>query len=106
MRIIVCAVVLIVGGVVGYIFYTPILEWLRSPLGTDLYYSTPAGSFNFILKVSTMVGIFAAVPFIIYQLIMFVQPVFKNKLSTPRVLLYTVASVFLAIAGGLFAFFV
>jgi len=106
MRIIVCAVVLIAGGVVGYLFYAPILGWLRSPLGTDLYYSTPAGSFNFILKVSTMVGIFAAVPFIIYQLIMFVQPVFKNKLSTPRVLLYTAASIFLAAAGGLFAFFV
>lgn len=104
-RIIVCAVVLIIGGVVGYLFYTPILEWLRSPLGTNLYYSTPAGSFNFILKVSSMVGILAAVPFIIFQLIMFIQPVFKEKLSTKRVLFYTIASIFLAIAGACFAFY-
>ncbi|HEY8886056.1 MAG TPA: twin-arginine translocase subunit TatC [Candidatus Microsaccharimonas sp.] len=104
-RIIVCAVVLIVGGVVGYLFYNPILEWLRSPLGTNLYYSTPAGSFNFVLKVSSMIGILAAVPFIIFQLIMFVQPVFKEKLSTPRIVFYTVASILLAVAGACFAFY-
>lgn len=105
MRIIVCAVVLIAGGVIGYLFYEPILEWLRSPLGRDLYYSTPAGSFNFIIKVASMVGILAAVPFIIFQLIMFVRPVFSEKLSTKRIIIYTIASIFLAIAGALFAFY-
>jgi Sec-independent protein secretion pathway component TatC len=29
-RLFICAAVLIVGGVIGYIFYTPILEWLRT----------------------------------------------------------------------------
>ena len=104
-RIIVCAVVLIIGGVVGYLFYEQILEWLRSPLGQSLYYSTPAGSFNFILKVSSMVGILAAVPFLIFQLIMFVQPVFKEKLSTARVVFYTLTSILLAVAGTAFAFY-
>jgi len=104
-RLIVCAVVLIVGGIVGYFFYTPILEWLRSPLGHDLYYSTPAGSFNFIIKVASMVGILAAVPFIIYQLIMFVQPVFAKKLSTRRVFAYTITSILLAVTGAMFAFY-
>lgn len=105
-RIIVCAVVLIAGGVVGYLFYTPILEWLRSPLGESLYYNTPAGSFNFILKVSSMIGILAAVPFIIFQLIMFVQPVFKERLSASRIVVYTVSSILLAVAGACFAFYV
>lgn len=105
-RIIVCAVVLVVGGVVGYIFYDPILEWLRSPLGTNLSYSTPAGSFDFIVKVSSMIGILAAVPFMIFQLIMFVQPAFKEKLSTSRIIIYTIASILLAIAGACFAFYV
>jgi len=104
-RLIVCAVVLVIGGIIGYYFYTPILEWLRSPLGTDLYYNTPAGSFNFIIKVSAMVGILAMVPFIIFQLIMFVQPVFREKLSTPRIVFYTFISVILAITGALFAFY-
>lgn len=104
-RIIICAAVLVIGGVIGYIFYTPILEWLRSPLGTNLYYSTPAGSFNFIVKVASMVGILAAIPFIILQLIMFIQPVFKERLSNKRVVFYTVASIFLAVAGGAFAFY-
>jgi len=104
-RLVVCAIVLVIGGVVGYLFYGPILEWLRSPLGTDLYYNTPAGSFNFILKVSAMVGILAMVPFIIFQLIMFVQPVFREKLSTPRIVFYTIVSVLLAVTGALFAFY-
>jgi len=104
-RIFVCAVVLIVGGIIGYIFYAPILEWLRSPLGANLYYSTPAGSFNFVIKVVSMVGILAAVPFIIFQLIMFVQPVFKERLSIGRVTAYTIFSILLAITGGLFAFY-
>jgi sec-independent protein translocase protein TatC len=104
-RLIVCAVVLLVGGVVGYFFYAPILEWLRSPLGHDLYYSTPAGSFNFIIKVASMVGILAAVPFIIFQLIMFIKPVFTDKLSTPRIFTYTIASILLAVTGALFAFY-
>jgi len=104
MRILVCAVVLVVGGVVGYVFYEPILEILRLPLGQDLYYSTPAGSFNFILKVCGMIGVLAAVPFLIYQLIMFVQPVFAQRLSALRVLVYTLSSIFLAAIGALFAY--
>jgi len=106
MRILVCAVVLVIGGVVGYIFYEPILEILRSPLGQDLYYSTPAGSFNFILKVCGMIGVLAAVPFLIHQLIMFVQPVFAQRLPASKILLYTVASVVLAAVGALFAYFI
>lgn len=104
-RLFICAAVLIVGGIIGYLFYTPILEWLRTPLGTNLYYSTPAGSFNFILKVSSMIGILAAVPFIIFQLIMFIQPVFKEKLSMTRIAVYTTSSILLAVVGALFAFY-
>jgi sec-independent protein translocase protein TatC len=104
-RIIICAAVLLVGGVVGYIFYTPILEWLRSPLGTNLYYSTPDGSFNFIIKVVSMVGILAAVPLMIYQLIMFIQPVFKERLPAKTVIGYTIFSILLAVSGALFAFY-
>jgi len=104
-RLIVCAIVLIVGGIVGYFFYEEILVWLRSPLGADLYYSTPAGSFNFIIKVASMVGILAAVPFIIFQLIMFIRPVVAEKLSATRVVFYTLASIGLAVTGALFAFY-
>lgn len=105
-RIAVCAVILVIGGVVGYLFYEPILAWLRSPLGQDLYYSSPAGSFNFIIKVASMVGILAAVPFFVYQLIMFVQPAFKQRLSRGRVFFYALSSILLAAAGAAFAFYV
>jgi len=105
-RVLVCAVILVVGGVIGYLFYEPILQWLRSPLGMDLYYGTPAGSFNFIIKVASMVGVLAAVPFFVYQLITFVQPAFQKRLSRLRVFMYSIASVFLAAIGAAFAFYV
>jgi Tat protein translocase TatC len=57
------------------------------------------------VKVSSMIGILAAVPFIIFQLIRFVQPVFKEKLSMKRIAAYTISSIFLAVAGALFAFY-
>jgi sec-independent protein translocase protein TatC len=105
LRLFICLLVLIAGSIVGYIFYEPILAWLKSPLVGDLYYSTPAGSFNFILKVATMVGIGLAIPVIVYQLVMFVRPAIAEVLSRARVALYTGLSVTLALIGAAFGFY-
>jgi len=105
-RLFVCAGVLILGGVLGYLFYEQILVWLKSPLVGDLYYTTPAGSFNFILKVSTMVGIAMVIPLAVYQLIMFTSPALKKAFSRSRVIGYTGISVLLAAAGAAFGFYI
>lgn len=105
LRLFVCVVVLIVGGVVGYLFYEPILQWLKSPLAGDLYYSSPAGSFSFVMKVATMAGIAVAVPLIIYQIIMFVRPALPKAFSQLRIYSYTLLSVFLAASGAAFGFY-
>lgn len=105
LRLFICVAVLIIGGVVGYFFYEPLLQWLKSPLVADLYYTTPAGSFNFIMKVAAMVGIALAIPVIIYQLMMFIRPALKKGFSKLRISGYTALSIMLAIAGAAFAFY-
>jgi len=104
-RLLVIVAVIIIGGVVGYVFYPQILSWFRSPLHADLYYSSPAGSFSFIMKVSSMVGIGLALPVLIYNIMMFIQPALKQRFTVARITGFTIASVLLAVTGALFAFY-
>ncbi len=105
LRLIVVVAVLVAGGVLGYLLFEPILAWLKSPLIGDLYYSSPAGSFSFVMKIATMVGIALAVPLIIYQIIMFIRPAIPKIFSRKRVAGYTGLSVLLAAAGAAFGFY-
>ncbi len=84
-RLLVCLAVVSVGAIVGYVFYEPILSWLRSPLQTNLYYSTPSGSFAFIMKVSSIIGIGLALPVLIYNILMFIQPALNQRFSVARI---------------------
>lgn len=104
MRLLFSAIALVVAGTVIYFFYTPLLELLRSPLGAPLYYSTPAGSFAFVMKICFMGALVITIPILIYNLIMFVQPAFEKTLSRKRIYLTTITSSLLAIAGAVFAF--
>jgi sec-independent protein translocase protein TatC len=88
------------------LFYEPILAWLQSPLATDLYYTTPAGGFNFVMKVAAMTGIALALPVLTYQLIAFIWPAMPKAFSVRRVITYTALSVLLALVGAAFAFYV
>lgn len=105
-RLFVCAVALIIAGVAVYFYYEPILDILRSPLGSTLYYSTPAGSFAFIMKICFMGALIVTVPLIIYNLIMFVRPAFEKRMSLRGIYLVTLGSASLAIAGALFGFYI
>ncbi len=104
-RLLACVIVVVLGGVIGYLFYQPILSWFRSPLHADLYYNSPAGSFTFVMKVASMVGIGLALPVLIYNIMMFIQPALKQRFTVARITGFTIASVFLAVAGALFAFY-
>lgn len=104
MRLFVSAVILVIVGVIAYFFYEPILTLLRSPLGAPLYYSNPAGSFAFVMRICLMVALTVTIPVIIYNLIMFIQPAFEKSIPHRHVYLTTISSSILAIAGAVFAF--
>ena len=106
LRLLAIAAVLIVGMVIGYIYYEPLFEFIRAPLNAPLHYMSPAGSFTFIIKICLMIGTIAALPVAVYNVIMFVQPALETRLSRLRVYLTTVASLVLALAGASFGYLV
>jgi len=98
--------VLLVGMVIGYFFYEQLFQFIKSPLHTDLHYTSPAGSFNFIIKICLMVGLVGALPVAVYNIIMFIQPALKERISRLRVYITTLLSLLFALAGASFAFLV
>ena len=85
LRLLAVFAVLIVGMIVGYIYYEPLFEFIKAPLNAPLHYMSPAGSFTFIIQICLMVGIVAALPVAVYNVIMFIQPALKERLSRLRV---------------------
>lgn len=103
-RFFVSAIALVAAGVAVYFFYEPILTLLRSPLGAPLYYSNPAGSFAFVMKICFMGALAVTIPIIVYNIIMFIRPAFEKALPVRRVYLTTLFSALLAMAGAAFGF--
>lgn len=106
LRFLVIALIFLAGAVLGYVFYEQLFSFLRTPLETSLHYTSPAGSFNLIVKICLMVGVFVMIPVAVYNLIMFVQPALREKLSRLRVYSTSLASLVLASLGAAFGFFV
>ena len=86
-RIIICAVTIVLGSIVGFIFWKPILTFLLLPLPTaaDAIAKNPDGTpklivtgigegFSVVLKLSVAVGICLGAPMLLYQLWAFVAP--------------------------------
>lgn len=104
-RLLISAIIMLAAGTVVFIFYKPVLAFLSSPLNSPLYYTNPAGSFNFIMKICLAGALIIAIPVLIFNLIMFVRPAFRRTLSLKRILTTTIASTLLAISGAAFAFY-
>lgn len=92
------------GGIAGYIVHKQLIVFLNKPLHQALYYTSPAGSFNFVMRISMVTGVATALPVIIYNLASFIRPAYPKQLSKKTVRLITLLSVTLALVGALFAF--
>jgi sec-independent protein translocase protein TatC len=104
-RLLYCVLALVVGGVAGYQYQTEIIKWLVKPLGQQLFYTSPTGGFDFLIKICLFFGFLLAVPVIIYNIIQFLAP------AVPRRVSYSVSrllfvSIVLALSGVLFAYYV
>jgi sec-independent protein translocase protein TatC len=96
---------MIIAGIVVYFFYDQIIIVLRAPLDAPLYYNTPAGSFAFVMKVCFMGALMFTIPFIIYNIIMFIQPAFEKKINTSKIYKATALSSLLSFIGVAFAYY-
>ncbi len=100
--------VLVIGvaAIAGYAFRVPIIDFLQRPYGSPLFYTSPAGSFNFVIKIATMVGLVAGLPFIIYHLIRFLEPALPVAIKKSFLAEAILSSCLLALLGMAFGFFV
>ncbi|MEO8863192.1 MAG: twin-arginine translocase subunit TatC [Candidatus Saccharimonadales bacterium] len=102
-RLIWVVLVFLAGGFVGYAYHNQIIIFLRHYMPGSLYYTNPAGGFNFIMKVSVLTGAIAAIPLCVYQIIKFVEPALKKEHAYKRVWVVTLLSFGLALLGMAFA---
>lgn len=105
-RLLVTFLLLVAAGVASFFYYHQILDILRAPLNQELHYTTPVGSFAFIMRVCLLGGVAVAIPSIIYNILMFIRPAFTKKLSRGSIIVITLFSLTLAAAGVLFSYFV
>jgi len=94
-----------VSGGIAYALRVRLINLLQHPLGAPLFYTSPAGSFNFVIKLSMMIGVFIALPVMIYQLLRFVEPALPHRLTKGFMVKVIGASFLLALAGIGFGYF-
>lgn len=96
---------IIFGTVAGYLMRDIILDWLQSPLGQELFFSSPMGGLSFILKISLTFGVLVAIPALMYNILRFLQPAMSS--SSSRFAIKTlIASLFLLVLGVGFAYYI
>ena len=105
-RILSIAAAFLVGGVIGYLVHNPIINLLKHPYSGTLYYGTPAGGFNFIMKICLLAGVLLATPVFTYNLIRFIQPALKEDMLRKSVRRLTLLSMLLAASGIIFAYWI
>ncbi len=100
------------GFFVCYWWHDQIFSWMQKPivfalknhnLPVNLVYTNPTDPFNMYLKVSLIVGVFVASPFVLYQVWAFIAPgLYKSerKYVGP----FMMSTVGLFVAGGYFAY--
>jgi len=96
---------LIIGSIIGYLLRDQVLSILIRPLNQTIFYTSPAGGFDFVLKISLFFGFVFSLPLFTYHTIRFIEPALPKKVPG---LMFTVllASVILLVIGMSFAYFV
>lgn len=101
------AAILLVGAILGYIWRKPLIEALAQPLNMPLYYTSPAGGFEFVMQVCILVGGLIALPVLIYNIIRFLEPAFQRKrFNRTQIGIIISISSLLAAAGVSFAYLI
>lgn len=99
------ALSIVVFSCIAYAFNEQLLQVIQKPINQTLYYTSPVGGLNFLIKLCVSVGIVISLPVIFYHLNKFIGPLIPKKRQS-MILRYTLFSSIMAIAGVLFAYFI
>ncbi|PSH03312.1 MAG: twin-arginine translocase subunit TatC [Acidobacteria bacterium] len=111
-RIIWSAIPVVVGFFVCYAWHERIFSWMQKPitdallahhLPVQLVYTNPIDPFNLYIKISMLMGIFVASPFVLYQVWAFIAPGLYKR-ERRYVAPFMISTVGLFVTGGFFAY--
>jgi len=100
------ATLAIVGAsVLAYVFNPYLTAIIQRPFGQTLYFTSPVGGLNFLIKLSVTFGFIVALPVLLFQVAKFFAPILEkaHKRSLSK---YVIWSIILAYGGVVFAYFV
>lgn len=94
----------IFGSTLGYFLNSTLLVVLIEPLKQPLYYTSPTGGFELVIKISVIFGIIVSAPVITYHVFRFLEPAMPKQ--SKKVLLWFLGGSWaLMIIGLSFAYF-
>jgi sec-independent protein translocase protein TatC len=96
---------LCVGGFTSYLFHTQLIDIVQQPLGKTLFFTSPAGGLNFLIKLCFTFAVIFVLPVLMYQIVKFFYPLME-KGHKRAVIPFIVSSIILAYAGVVFAYLV
>ncbi len=96
----------ILSGTAAYILRTKIITVLQRPLGSSLYYTSPAGGFNFVMEATFLVAAFITLPVMIYEIVRYVEPALPIKIKNILLTKLIGSSIILALLGAVFAYYI
>lgn len=91
--------------VLSYVFHPYLTAAIQRPFGQTLYFTSPVGGLNFLIKLSVTFGLIVALPVLLFQVAQFFAPILEkaHKRSLAK---YVAWSILLAYGGVVFAYFV
>lgn len=93
----------IIAAIACYLIYDEVFALLKAPLHAPLYFTSPQGGFNVMMGICLAAGVIAAIPPVVYHLLMFLSPVLPKFIKRTSVATLALISFILACTGAGFA---
>jgi sec-independent protein translocase protein TatC len=94
-------VALLIGSMIGYFLSGQVVEILIKPLNQPLYYSSPSGGLEIVVKTSLLFGFLVSIPVFLYQIFNFFEPAIGNVSSKWILLFFTLSCILAAVGIGI-----
>lgn len=91
---------------IAYFIRKPVVNYILKPLGQAVYYTTPQGGFEFVMRVVITLGFIASVPIMVYQLLRFLEPAISTRVSNKLVSRLLLGSSLLVLCGVAFGYLI
>ena len=105
LRLLIYILTLVITSIISFYFYPLILRFMLLPLNQKLFFTSPAGGLDLMIKLSLLSGFIFSLPMFLYQLLRFIEPSLSKNISL-KIITIIVSSFALTILGLSFAYLI